>query len=93
MHFLCFTPHTWDKQPSSTRTAGAKEMDCECATARIALEPLKRISRIEVAGSNRNLSSVIFLSIKVFMTIHDRISSLMSVMIHIAKKSLSSQYE
>jgi hypothetical protein len=33
------------------------------------------------------------LSIKVFMTIHDRISSLMSVMIHIAKKSLSSQYE
>jgi hypothetical protein len=71
-------------------------MDCECATARIALEPLKRISRVEVAGSNRNLSSVIFFvdkSAEVFMTIHDRISSLMRVMIHIAKKSLSSQYE
>jgi hypothetical protein len=29
MHFHRFTPHTWDKQPSSTRTAGAKEMELE----------------------------------------------------------------
>jgi hypothetical protein len=75
----------------------ARALDCERSAARIALEPSKRISRVEIAGGNQNgfqsLSSDDKSSCRSFMTILDRISSLMCVMVHIAKKSLSSQYE
>jgi hypothetical protein len=53
------------------------------AVAGIVLEPSKQISQVEIANSNQTFSSVIFLvdkaAVEVFMTIHDKISSLMFV--------------